>query len=384
MNFFLNHEQISIQQLARQFAEEHLQPYAKEWDDQEFFPIETMRRAATLGFAGLFVEEVYGGCHLTRFDGALIFEALARGCVPTSAYLSIHNMVVGMIQRFGNEAQCKQWLPKLSNLSWLSSYCLTEPEAGSDAANLKTLAERDGDFYILDGSKAFISGGGVSDLYLCMVRTGEAGPKGISAILVEKNTPGLGFGRSEEKMGWRSQPTAAVIFDNCRVPVANRLGEEGDGFKIAMAGLDGGRINIAACSLGGAAHCLELSLSYVNERRQFGKALADMQSVQFKLADMATELEAARLMVYKAAHFLSINHPDASLYCAMAKRFATDIGFKVVNEALQLHGGYGYIKEYQIERFVRDLRVHQILEGTNEIMKLIISRKLLAEYLCKR
>lgn len=379
MGFFLNPEQNSIQQLAQHFAREHLQSYAKEWDDQEFFPIETMRRAAEIGFAGLFAEEAYGGCNLTRFDGALVFEALARGCAATSAYLSIHNMVVGMIQRFGNEAQRQQWLPKLTNLSWLSSYCLTEPGAGSDAASLKTRAEKDGDYYVLNGTKAFISGGGVSDLYLCMVRTGQAGPKGISAILVEKGTPGLTFGKPEEKMGWRSQPTTAVMFDNCRVPMANRLGEEGDGFKIAMAGLDGGRINIAACSLGGAARCLELGLSYAKERHQFGKYLAELQSVQFKLADMATELEAARLMVYKAAHSLSNDHPDSSLHCAMAKRFATDIGFKVVNEALQLHGGYGYIKEYQIERFVRDLRVHQILEGTNEIMKLIISRKLLAE-----
>lgn len=379
MNFFLSPEQNSIQQLAQQFAREHLQPFAREWDDQELFPVEVMRKAAELGFAGLFAEEVNGGCHLTRFDGALIFEALARGCVATSAYLSIHNMVVGIIQRFGNSNQHQQWLTKLTNLSWLSSYCLTEPGAGSDSSSLKTRAEKDGDYYVLNGEKAFISGGGVSNLYLCMVRTGEAGPKGISAILVEKGTPGLSFGKREEKMGWRSQPTTAVIFDNCRVPVENRLGKEGDGFKIAMAGLDGGRINIAACSLGGAARCLEVSLSYVKERQQFGKSLAELQSVQFKLADMATELEAARLMVYRAAHSLSNDHPDASLHCAMAKRFATDIGFKVVNEALQLHGGYGYIKEYQIERFVRDLRVHQILEGTNEIMKLIISRKLLAE-----
>jgi alkylation response protein AidB-like acyl-CoA dehydrogenase len=267
-------------------------------------------------------------------------------------------------------------LPKLTSLTGLSSYCLTEPGAGSDAANLQTKAVCDGDFYVLNGNKAFISGGGVSDLYLCMVRTGGPGAKGISAIIVEKGTPGLSFGKPEEKMGWRSQPTTMVMFDNCRVPVSNCLGEAGDGFKIAMAGLDGGRINIAACSLGGAARCLELSLAYVKERQQFGKPLAEIQSVQFKLADMATDLDAARLMVYRAAHSLSQQHKEAGMHCAMAKRFATDACFKVVNDALQLHGGYGYIKEYQIERFVRDLRVHQILEGTNEIMKLIISRNL--------
>lgn len=376
MDFHLNPEQGSIQKLAKQFADAHLWPQAKEWDDKEIFPVTVMRQAANLGFAGLFAEEVYGGCQLSRFDGALIFEALATGCVATAAYLSIHNMVVGMIQRFGNKQQHQQWLPKLTSLTWLSSYCLTEPGAGSDAANLQTKAVQNGDYYVLNGTKAFISGGGVSDLYLCMVRTGAPGSEGISAIIVEKGTPGLSFGKPEEKMGWRSQPTTMVMFDNCRVPVANCLGEVGEGFKIAMAGLEGGRINIAACSLGGAARCLELSLAYVKERKQFGKPLAEMQSVQFKLADMATDLEAARLMVYRAAHSLSHQHKEAGMHCAMAKRFATDVCFKVVNDALQLHGGYGYIKEYQIERFVRDLRVHQILEGTNEIMKLIISRNI--------
>lgn len=379
MDFLLNAEQLSIQQLARQFADEHLWPFAKKWDEQEFFPVETMRKAAQLGFSGLFAKESHGGCDLTRFEGALIFEALSTGCVATAAYLSIHNMVVGMIQKFGNLDQHRLWLPKLTNLSWLASYCLTEPGSGSDAASLTTKAIRDGDFYVLNGAKAFISGAGVSDLYICMVRTGGDGAKGISAVIVEKNTPGLSFGKLEEKMGWRSQPTSTVIFDNCRVPIANCLGAEGEGFKIAMSGLDGGRINIAACSLGGATRCLELALTYVKERRQFGKALADMQSVQFKLADMATDLEAARLMVYRAGYSLSTNQPEATLHCAMAKRFATDVCFKIVNEALQLHGGYGYIKDYHVERFVRDLRVHQILEGTNEIMKLIISRNLLAE-----
>jgi alkylation response protein AidB-like acyl-CoA dehydrogenase len=379
MDFLLNAEQLSIQQLARQFADEHLWPFAKEWDEQELFPVQTMRKAAQLGFSGLFAKESYGGCDLTRFDGALIFEALSTGCVATAAYLSIHNMVVGMIQKFGNADQHRLWLPKLTDLSWLASYCLTEPGSGSDAASLMTKAVRDGDFYVLNGTKAFISGASVSDLYICMVRTGGDGAKGISAIIVEKNTPGLSFGKLEEKMGWRSQPTAMVMFDNCRVPITNCLGAEGEGFKIAMSGLDGGRINIAACSLGGATRCLELALTYVKERHQFGKALADMQSVQFKLADMAAELEAARLMVYRAGHSLATNQPDATQHCAMAKRFATDVCFKVVNEALQLHGGYGYIKDYHVERFVRDLRVHQILEGTNEIMKLIISRNLLAE-----
>lgn len=379
MDFSLNPEQSSIQKMARQFAQENLAPFAKQWDMEGVFPVGTMRKAASLGFAGLYVEERYGGCHLSRLDGALIFEALAAGCVATSAYLSIHNMVGGMIQRFGNDSQRQQWLPKLTLLDWFSSYCLTEPGSGSDAASLKTKAVKEGDHYILNGSKAFISGGGVSDLYLCMVRTGNQGPSGISAIIVEKGTPGLSFGKPEEKMGWCSQPTTAVMFDNCKVPVTNLLGKEGDGFKIAMAGLDGGRINIAACSLGGAQKGLDLALSYVKERHQFGVPLATQQSIQFKLADMAAELEAARLMVYRAGYSLSKGAAESTLHCAMAKRFATDIGFKIVNEALQLHGGYGYIKEYQIERLVRDLRVHQILEGTNEIMKLIISRKLLAE-----
>ena len=379
MNFFLTPEQESIQQLAKQFADQHLWPHAQTWDEQEIFPVQVMRQAAALGFAGLFATEQYGGCQLNRLEATLIFEALATGCVATSAYLSIHNMVIGLIQKFGQAEQHQYWLPKLTDLTWLSSYCLTEPNAGSDAAHLQTKAVRDGEAYLINGTKAFISGGSVSDVYLCMVRTGEAGAPGVSALLVEKGTPGLSFGSLENKMGWRSQPTTTVTFDRCRVPVSHLIGHEGDGFKIAMAGLDGGRINIAACSLGGAEKCLKLSLKYVQERQQFGKPLADFQSVQFKLADMATELEAARLMVYRAAHSLSHGHPQASLHCAMAKRFATDIGFKIVNEALQLHGGYGYIKEYQVERFVRDLRVHQILEGTNEIMKLIISRKILKE-----
>lgn len=377
MDFYLDSEQTQIKEMAEAFATEHLQPFAKEWDENEVFPVDTMRQAAALGFAGLFIKEEFGGCDLSRFQGALIFEALATGCVATSAYLSIHNMVGGMIQRFGTPEQHQAWLPKLASLDWLSSYCLTESSSGSDAASLKTKAARDGDHYILNGAKAFISGAGVSDLYLVMVRTGDAGAKGISAVLVEKGTPGLSFGKPEEKMGWRSQPTCVVNFDNCRIPVTNLLGSEGDGFKIAMTGLDGGRINIAACSLGGARYGLDLAKSYLNERQQFGQKLSDFQALQFKIADMETELAAARLMVQRAGYLLSKNDPDATLHCAMAKRFATDIGFNVVNEALQLHGGYGYIKEYQVERLVRDLRVHQILEGTNEVMRVIIARKVL-------
>lgn len=379
MDFFPTEDQRSIQNLASQFAESHLKPYAQHWDEQEIFPVKTMKQAAELGFSGLFVDEKYGGCNLSRLDGVMIFEELSKGCVPTAAYLSIHNMVAGLIHRFGNEEQKSRWLPKLTSMEWLSSYCLTEPSSGSDAGSLSTKAVLDGDHYVVNGAKAFISGGGVSDLYLCMVRTGKDGPKGISALIIEKDTPGLTFGKCEEKMGWRSQPTTTVMFDNCRIPVANRLNEEGMGFKIAMAGLDGGRLNIAACSLGGAQYCLDQSLEYVKQRHQFGQALAEFQVLQFKLADMATELESARLMVHKAAYYLHHNHPQATQLCAMAKRLATDIGFKVVNDALQLHGGYGYIKEYHIERFLRDLRVHQILEGTNEIMRIIISRKLLAE-----
>lgn len=370
MNFNLTEEQRSIQDLASQFSADHLAPNSAKWDHEHIFPVETFRAAAELGFAGLFAKEDFGGCNLGRLNGALIFEALSQGCVASAAYLSIHNMVTGLIQRFGTPDQHAKWLPALTSLQHLSSYCLTEPSSGSDAASLKTKADLDGDHYVLNGSKAFISGGGVSDIYLCMVRTGES----ISAIIVEKNTPGLSFGKNEHKMGWCSQPTTAVMFDNCRVPTANLLGEVGQGFKIAMTGLDGGRINIAACSLGGAAKALSLAHAYVKERQQFGRNLFDFQSIQFKLADMATELEASRLMVYRAAAALDTSEFDATQRCAMAKRFATDTCFRIANEALQLHGGYGYIKEYQVERIVRDLRVHQILEGTNEIMRIIIAR----------
>ncbi len=376
MDFSLSSEQASFQELARNFSKDHLAPHATVWDQDEFFPIETLREAARLGFGGLLVREDQGGAGLGRLDSVLMFEELAKGCVSTTAYLSVHNMVGYLIERFGNSAQHQKWLPKLTSMEWLSSYCLTEPDAGSDAASLKTKAVRDGDHYVVTGTKAFISGGGVSDLYLCMVRTGEPGPKGITALVVEKGTAGLSFGKKEEKMGWRSQPTTAVILEQVRVPVANRLGAEGEGFKIAMTGLDGGRLSIAACSLGGAQACLDMALQYANEREQFGKKLKEFQTVQFRLADMATELAAARLMVHKAATLLEDGHAQATLYCAMAKRLATDIGFSVVNEALQIHGGYGYMKEYQVERYLRDLRVHQILEGTNEIMRVIIARHL--------
>ncbi len=377
MNFNLTEEQQQIQAMAEGFSRDHLAPYAQEWDKQEFFPVDTIRQSAFLGFGGLFVDEIYGGCGLSRMEGALIFEALAKGCVSTSAYLSIHNMVGGLINLFGDETQKTRWLPHLASLNLLSSYCLTEPGSGSDAASLKMIAERVGDTYVLNGSKAFISGAGVSDVYLVMARTGGDGPHGISAFLVDKNTAGLSFGKHEEKMGWRSQPTCMVHFDNCEIPCENRIGQEGMGFTIAMTGLDGGRINISSCSLGGAQQCLDLAKAHITERKQFGKTLSTFQALQFKIADMETELSAARLMVYRAAFSFSAKDPNATLYCAMAKRFATDVGFKVVNEALQLHGGYGYIADYQIERYLRDLRVHQILEGTNEIMRLIISRKVL-------
>ena len=341
------------------------------------FPVEALRRAAALGFAGIYVREEFGGSGLGRIDAAILFEELAAACVSTAAYLSIHNMVSWMIDRFGNDEQRARFLPKLTRMDHLASYCLTEPGSGSDAAALTTRARRDGGDYVLNGTKAFISGGGASDMYVAMVRTGGEGPHGISCLVVEKGAPGLSFGKREKKLGWNSQPTAMVIFEDCRVPVANRLGAEGDGFKIAMMGLDGGRLNIAACSLGGARACLEAARTHLGERRQFGRPLADFQALQFKLADMATEIEAARLMVWRGAASLEAADPQAVMHCAMAKRFATDAGFHVCNEALQLFGGYGYLKDFPIERYLRDVRVHQILEGTNEIMRVIIARRLL-------
>ncbi|MBK4722341.1 isobutyryl-CoA dehydrogenase [Azospirillum sp. YIM DDC1] len=376
MDFALSEEQQAFRDTARDFAQQEMAPNAAHWDENSVFPVDTLRQAAALGFAGIYVGEEFGGSGLGRLDAALIFEELSAACPSTAAYISIHNMASWMIDRFGNPEQRARFLPALTTMEHFASYCLTEPGAGSDAAALRTRAERDGDHYVLNGSKAFISGGGTSDVYVCMVRTGEPGPKGISCIVVEKGTPGLSFGKQEHKLGWKSQPTAAVIFENCRVPVANRIGEEGEGFRIAMKGLDGGRLNIAACSVGGARFCLEQAIAYTTERKQFGKPLNAFQALQFKLADMATELDAARLMLHRAAASLDAGSPEATAHCAMAKRFATDAGFQVVNEALQLHGGYGYIKEYPIERIFRDLRVHQILEGTNEIMRVIIARHL--------
>ena len=377
MDFSLTEEQRAFQATARQFAREAMMPHARDWDEGEVFPVEALRAAAALGFAGIYVRDEFGGSGLTRLDAALIFEELAQGCTSTAAYLSIHNMVAWMIDRFGGEEQRARFLPTLTTMAHFGSYCLTEPGAGSDAAGLTTKARRDGDHYVLDGAKAFISGGGRSDLYLVMARTGEAGPRGISCIAVENGTPGLSFGAQEKKLGWKTQPTAAVLFENCRVPVENRIGAEGEGFRIAMAGLDGGRLNIGACSLGGAQFCLDRTIDYMKERRQFGTRLADFQALQFRLADYATELDAARLLLHRAAVAVSEGEPGATQLAAKAKRLATDTGFAVVNGCLQLHGGYGYLRDHPIERVLRDVRVHQILEGTNEIMRVIIARAML-------
>ena len=374
--FSLTEDQLAIREMAAEFAAETLAPHAVRWDEEKHFPVPEMRQAAALGMGGIYVAEDVGGSGLTRLDAALIFEALSAGCPTVAAYISIHNMCAWMIDRYGSPEQRAGWLPPLCSMERLASYCLTEPGAGSDAASLKTKAVRDGDHYVLDGQKQFISGAGVSDLYVVMARTGEAGPSGISTIVVEKGTPGLSFGAEEKKMGWNAQPTRAVILENCRVPVANRLGPEGIGFKIAMAGLDGGRLNIGACSLGGAQAALDKALAYAQERRAFGARIADFQALQFKLADMATELEAARSLLWRAAAALDARSPEATRLCAMAKRVATDTGFAVANEALQIHGGYGYLADYGIEKIVRDLRVHQILEGTNEIMRMIVARGL--------
>jgi alkylation response protein AidB-like acyl-CoA dehydrogenase len=376
MDFELNEDQRAVEDAARRFAAERLAPYASEWDANEHFPVDVLREAAALGFASIYVKGDVGGSDMSRLDAAIIFEELSAGCTSTAAFISIHNMASWMIDRFGGEEQRKRFLPKLTTMEKIASYCLTEPGAGSDAANLKTRAVKDGDHYVLNGSKAFISGAGVSDVYVCMVRTGEDGPKGISCLVVEKGAKGLSFGKKERKMGWNSQPTAQVIFEDCRVPIANRIGAEGEGFRIAMMGLDGGRINIGACSVGTARAALAEAEAYARDRKQFGKPIADFQASQFKLADMATELEASRLMIRRAADALDKKLPRATMLCAMAKRFATDTGFKIVNDALQLHGGYGYLKDFPAERHVRDLRVHQILEGTNEIMRVIIAREM--------
>jgi len=379
----LTDEQKLIRQTAADFAAEKLRPYAAEWDETKHFPVDVIKEAASLGFAGLYVSEDVGGSALSRFDAVLVFEQLSQGCISTAAYISIHNMCSWMIDRFGSDSLRKEWLPKLTSMEYLSSYCLTEPGSGSDAASLKTKAVRqgpkEGDDYILNGAKQFISGAGVSDVYVVMARTGADGPKGISTFIVRKDDKGVSFGANEKKMGWNSQPTKQVIFEDVRIPASRRVGAEGDGFRFAMAGLDGGRLNIAACSLGGMQESLNRAFAYTKERKQFGQAIADFQATQFKLADMETETQAARMMLYNAATELDAKSPMATRWCAMAKRFVTDTGFKVANDALQLHGGYGYLSDYGVERIVRDLRVHQILEGTNEVMRVIISRDMLRQ-----
>ena len=375
----LTPEQILIRQTAADFAAERLRPFAAEWDERKHFPVDVIREAAGLGFAGLYVNEDVGGSALSRFDAVLVFEQLSQGCISTAAYISIHNMCSWMIDRFASEEMRKEWLPQLTSMEFLSSYCLTEPGAGSDAGGLKTRAVKDGGDYVLSGAKQFISGAGVSDVYVVMARTGQDGPKGVSTFIVTKDDKGVSFGANEKKMGWNSQPTRQVIFEDVRIPASRRVGAEGDGFRFAMAGLDGGRLNIAACSLGGMQDALNRALTYVKERKQFGQAIADFQATQFKLADMETETQAARAMLYSAAQELDAKTPQATRWCAMAKRFVTDTGFKVANDALQLHGGYGYLSDYGVERIVRDLRVHQILEGTNEVMRVIISRDMLRQ-----
>ena len=373
----LSEEQSAIQDMARNFATEKLAPHAKQWDEDKHFPVDTLREMAGLGFAGIYLQEEHGGSGLSRFDAALIFEALSGGCTSTAAYMTIHNMASWMIDSFGSAEQRAKYLPRLTSMEWIASYCLTEPGSGSDAGAMRSRALRDGDHYVLNGSKAFISGSGVSDIYVAMVRTGDEGAKGVSCFIIEKGTPGLSFGANEKKMGWNNQPTAQVIFEDCRVPVENRIGEEGEGFKFAMMGLDGGRLNIAACSLGTAQRAFDMALEYAKTREQFDQSIAEFQAIQFKLADMATDLEAARLMLYEAAKTLDDGKAEKTRKSAMAKRFVTDTCFNVANEALQIHGGYGYLQDYEVERMVRDLRVHQILEGTNEIMRMIIARDLL-------
>ena len=377
MDFTLTEEQAAIRQMAQDFAREEIAPFALEWDREKHFPVETIRNAGALGMGAIYVRDDIGGTGLGRIESALIIEALAAGCPAVASYISIHNMCAWMIDRFGSQQQREQWLPGLVTMEGLASYCLTEPGSGSDAAALKTRAVRDGDHYVVSGQKQFISGAGASDVYVVMVRTGDDGPKGISTLVVPADTPGLSFGADERKMGWHAQPTRAVILDGARVPVANRLGEEGDGFKIAMAGLDGGRLNIAAASLGGAQAAFDKALAYMGERRAFGQPLTAFQALQFSLADMAANLEMCRTFLWRAAAALDAKAHDATTLCAMAKRLVTDRCFDVANNALQLHGGYGYLAEYGIEKIVRDLRVHQILEGTNEIMNVIIARSLI-------
>ncbi|MDW1590842.1 MULTISPECIES: acyl-CoA dehydrogenase family protein [unclassified Vibrio] len=379
MDFELNEDQRAFADTAQQFADECLAPMAAEWDEKQIFPKDVLREAGELGFLSLYTPEAQGGLGLSRLDASIIFEQLAMGCTSTTAFMTIHNMVSWMIASFATDEAKTQFCPKLVTGEWLGSYCLTEPNAGSDAASLTTTASKKGDTYVLNGGKTFISGAGETDVLVVMARTGEAGAKGVSAFVVPAQTGGISYGRKEPKMGWNSQPTRAVTFENVVIPASHLLGEEGQGFVFAMKGLDGGRINIATCSVGTAQQALNQAARYIQERKQFGKPLAQFQALQFKLADMATELVAARQLVRYAASKLDRNDPDATAYCAMAKRFATDVGFQVCDQALQLYGGYGYIKEYPMERHFRDVRVHQILEGTNEIMRLIIARRLLSE-----
>jgi len=377
--FELTDDQLAIQEMAQRFTADAITPFAAEWDEKHIFPRDTIRQAAELGFGSIYVTEESGGIGLGRLEAALIMEAMAYGCPSTSAFISIHNMAAWMIDRFGAQAVKDKYLPSLIGMEKFASYCLTEPSSGSDAAALKTKAVKDGDDWLVTGTKQFISGGGENELYVTMVRTGEDGPKGISCLVIEKDMPGVSFGAQEKKLGWHSQPTAALNLDNVRVPAENIVGGEGEGFRIAMMGLDGGRLNIGACSLGGAQRCLDETVRYTRERQQFGQPIADFQNTQFTLADMATDLEAARALLYRAAVKVTGNAPDKTRFAAMAKRFATDAGSAVVDRALQLHGGYGYLQDYPIERFWRDLRVHSILEGTNQIMRMIVGRDLLRQ-----
>jgi len=377
--FDLTEDQLAIQEMARRFTADAITPFAAEWDEKHIFPRNTIRAAAELGFGGIYVSEESGGIGLGRLEAALIMEAMAYGCPSTSAFISIHNMASWMIDRFGSKAVKDKYLPSMVPMERIGSYCLTEAGSGSDAAALKARAARDGDHYVVTGSKQFISGGGENEIYVAMVRTGDEGPKGISCLVIEKDMPGVSFGALERKLGWHSQPTAQVNFDGVRVPVENLVGGEGEGFRIAMMGLDGGRLNIGACSLGGAQRCIDETLAYTKERKQFGQSIADFQNTQFMLADMETELQAARTLLYAAAVKVTENAPDKTRFAAMAKRMATDTGSSVVDRALQLHGGYGYLMDYPIERFWRDLRVHSILEGTNQVMRMIIARDMLRQ-----
>ena len=377
--FQLTEEQFAIQEVAQRFTADNITPHAGEWDQTSHFPVDVIKQSAELGFGAIYVSEEAGGIGLGRLEAALIMEAMAYGCPATSSFISIHNMAAWMIDRFGGEELKGRYLPELVTMEKIASYALTEPGSGSDAAGLKTSARLDGDHYVLNGTKQFISGAGFNDVYVTMVRTGEHKTKGITCLVIDKDTPGVSFGKPEKKLGWNASPTAQLIFEDARVPVANRVGPEGDGFRYAMMGLDGGRLNIGACSLGGAQRCLDEAVNYTKERQQFGQAIADFQNTQFVLADMATELEAARALLYLAAAKVTDNAPDKSKFSAMAKRLATDSGSKVVNDALQLFGGYGYLKEYPIERFWRDLRVHSILEGTNQVMRMIVGREMLRQ-----